>query len=1134
MSLSICSLNVHGLRDSVKCKKVLSFLNIFAFDIVLLQETYLGSSDIKAFKSIWKGPVFYSVAFSNHSCGVIIAFSSTLPCTYSQVRFDNEGRYVSVLCSFNNNVSFRICNIYAPCDPAKRVEFFNSLFYHIRGSESIILGGDFNCVLNQKDKSGDSLNSTCFVGKKELCTILRSFSLIDSWLKVNSDKGHTWFHLGKQQSSRIDKIYVGDNFNVIKSVTIPFHFSDHVILNTFVSLPNVQNNFKSYWKFNVSLCKNDSFVQDFVYYYHLWQTLKPGFNSVVEWWENIKQRIKDLCIKYGVKLAKEKRDHLHNLQNICVSANKDVVSSLLQEEGRGAYIRSREKFLEGKEKPGFFHMNEKLNANFKFIKEVRNKEGVVVSGEEMVSVFHQFFTDLYKCDNNIDLRLQEMFLNSVQSCISLEKSDFLDRPITLEEIKRAIFVMSKNKSPGIDGLPIEFYQRFFDVICDDLLMLYNEIYSIELLSNSQRTAIITLLPKGGDMLDPTNRRPISLLTVDYKIISKVLQLRFSEVLPDIINEFQTCSVSGRSIHLNLCLLRDVIDCAELNDIACAIISMDQCKAFDKVDWNFLFRVLEKFNFGNYIIKWVRILYSDIKSRILINGQLSDDVCIQRGVRQGCPLSPILYVLFIEPLAQFMLSHKGIRGFHIPGGGGKFIKLLQYADDTTCFASSQNDIIRFFESFKSFEKATGASLNMKKTHGLKLGGFVGRKLRADIDWSEEGVKINGIFFGSKFYIQSFWKSLYNKASKKLKTWENRGLSLIGKIGIINSCIFSLFYYAAKVYIPSDDFVSKILKLVFEFIWKKKTELVSRNVIMLEEKNGGLNLDNLQFKMKALFIGNILSFLSGKDTMSCNFLFFRYFLASKLRRMFPFLWSNLVPHSENLSFSYRQAWTILVDLYTRNTNFVNVCKHTSDIVSLLVPGGCVPRVVAAAPARDWHTTWRMIQHPLLCNTLKSFSWKLIHGALFTREKLFRWGIGNGKCSFCSGKESIFHIFWDCNVNYKILCWVNKVTTSMLGSNLSFDKNLFLFGSSVSQLDASVWARVWFLYLVVQKSIWHRRCVMVFEKVFISDDDFILRVKDEIRVRILVDLKRWPRFKFDKTWIQGKAFCSVVDNDINVHLP
>ena len=112
---------MHGLRDSVKCKKVLSFLNIFAFDIVLLQETYLGSSDIKAFKSIWKGPVFYSVAFSNHSCGVIIAFSSKLPCTYSQVRFDNEGRYVSVLCSFNNNVSFRICNIYAPCDPAKRV-----------------------------------------------------------------------------------------------------------------------------------------------------------------------------------------------------------------------------------------------------------------------------------------------------------------------------------------------------------------------------------------------------------------------------------------------------------------------------------------------------------------------------------------------------------------------------------------------------------------------------------------------------------------------------------------------------------------------------------------------------------------------------------------------------------------------------------------------------------------------------------------------------------------------------------------------------------------------------------------------------------------------------------------------------
>ena len=241
------------MRDFVKCKKVLSFLNIFAFDIVLLQETYLGSSDFKVFKSIWKGPVFYSAAFSNHSCGVIIAFSSKLQCTYSQVRFDNEGRYVSVLCSFQDN-SFRICNIYAPCNSANRVDFFNRLFYYARGRESIILGGDFNCVLNQKDKSSDSLNSTCFVGKKELCAITRSFSLVDSYLKVNPvSTGHTWFHLNKKQSSRIDRIYVEENFNIIKSVVIPFYFSDHDIVNTIIRLPNVPIVSKSYWKFNVSL-----------------------------------------------------------------------------------------------------------------------------------------------------------------------------------------------------------------------------------------------------------------------------------------------------------------------------------------------------------------------------------------------------------------------------------------------------------------------------------------------------------------------------------------------------------------------------------------------------------------------------------------------------------------------------------------------------------------------------------------------------------------------------------------------------------------------------------------------------------------------------------------------------------------
>lgn len=108
--------------------------------------------------------------------------------------------------------------------------------------------------------------------------------------------------------------------------------------------------------------------------------------------------------------------------------------------------------------------------------------------------------------------------------------------------------MSGNKSPGTDGLPSEFYKAVFDLIGPDLVQLYSTIFDEGLLSETQRTAVITLIPKKGDPLDPGNRRPISLLTVDYKILAKVLQVRLSKVMSTVVGELQTCAVPGRSIH----------------------------------------------------------------------------------------------------------------------------------------------------------------------------------------------------------------------------------------------------------------------------------------------------------------------------------------------------------------------------------------------------------------------------------------------------------------------------------------------------------------------------------------------------------------------------------------------------------
>lgn len=136
-----------------------------------------------------------------------------------------------------------------------------------------------------------------------------------------------------------------------------------------------------------------------------------------------------------------------------------------------------------------------------------------------------------------------------------------------------------------------------------------QTFSLGTLTSSQRAGIITLLEKPGDLLDPRNKRPISLVNVDYKPLSRALCLRLARVMPDIISPFQTCGVRGRSIHDNIRLLRDLVEFVDGRNLDSLVISLDQQKAFDRVDWSFLFKVLQRFGFGPKFLHWVQLLDS---------------------------------------------------------------------------------------------------------------------------------------------------------------------------------------------------------------------------------------------------------------------------------------------------------------------------------------------------------------------------------------------------------------------------------------------------------------------------------------------------------------------------------------------
>ena len=252
--------------------------------------------------------------------------------------------------------------------------------------------------------------------------------------------------------------------------------------------------------------------------------------------------------------------------------------------------------------------------------------------------------------------------------------------------------MAHGKAPGSDGLPMEFFVKFWDILGLDLVDVLNSCYLSGSLSLSQRRGIISLVFKKGDRLDARNWRPISLLNVDYKLASRAIAGRLLKVIHSVVNKDQTC---GRFIGENVALLRDVVDFASSSNVPVAIISLDQEKAFDRVDWRFMRATLSKMGFGSSFIRWVDLFYTGVQSAVIVNGYLSGFFSLSRGVRQGCPLSPLLYVLVSEVLAVNNRANPAITGLFLPGVPAPLSPITQYADDTSLITGSDRSIRAVF-------------------------------------------------------------------------------------------------------------------------------------------------------------------------------------------------------------------------------------------------------------------------------------------------------------------------------------------------------------------------------------------------------------------------------------------------------
>ena len=339
----------------------------------------------------------------------------------------------------------------------------------------------------------------------------------------------------------------------------------------------------------------------------------------------------------------------------------------------------------------------------------------------------------------------------------------------------------------------------------------------------------------------------------------------------------------------------MVDYTKRNGLSGLLIAIDFEKAFDTLNFNFLIRTLHKFNFGPSFIHWIRVLYKNVSSCVINNGFTTAPFSLGRGVRQGDPLSPYLFIIALETLSIRIRRDNKIQGFKI---GEEIVKLSLFADDMTCFLRDRNEYTALFHILESFGNQSGLQVNHGKTEILALGNHTVQH----VDFAKHNVceiiKILGVHFGYDLKQRDTlnYRQTLKDIKKSINMWKWRGLSLLGRIQIIKTFAIPKLMYRASVIPISKELIKEANSIFYGFIWNGKDK-VKRLALISDFKKGGLKMSDIESMIKAkrvnclkkfmedyrspwkAILDKLLSPIGGRFVLYCNF------DTSKLKIQFP---------------------------------------------------------------------------------------------------------------------------------------------------------------------------------------------------------------------------------------------------------
>ena len=1128
-TLRIGSLNCQGLNGYYTRIALFDYLKNTNLSIIFLQETKLKPENELDYIREWHNHKCIFNSRTGGKSGTAILFNlDSIKMIPTSKMIDLDGRVIAVdIVLFGDR--FRLLNSYGPNEHQRKITFLERLYVYFGTGVNIIWGGDHNIATDSRiDRFPPHLSNDH--GRTEFLQLLNTFDLVDN-CRSRYPNGTFYTYRKGLVRSRIDKICTSSELIINEYSHEDTSFSDHDLVMSKISYVSCFDRGPGIWRNNIKYLGDEDLVQNLSLVWRICQGDPIVHSNLPKWWQDTKYKIKMTYINFskqkGVLARRAAQMREQGLQNIIIALNnnpydkklateytrvKKHVVNLRIKETKERILKSDAHYLMHGDKPTKKFFDEFRNrSEAHSIRALKNDMGVEVTDiKDILHIAENFYKGLFSSQdiqqNEADVFLAGISVN--QSCTNLMNSLLL--PISDDEIKDVINNLKNGKSPGPDGLSIEFYKAMYPVIKEELRQLLNFYLFNGRMFAKFKAGIIKLIPKYPAYNEIENFRPISLLNVDYKIFTKIISNRIQPILEKIIHDSQYC-MPGKDINQMNILVRDLVDEMKSDSSDAFFVSIDFRKAFDTISHNFLYQVLEKYGFPCRFIEIIMELFRDAGSHLLINGYKSKKIKLKSGTRQGDPISRDVFILVMNPLLEFLNACNLIRKYE--SRSKKEFLTLAYMDDLNYVTQSISGLMNALFYIKKFGKASGLQMNMQKTKGKffnKKNIFSVASLPA-ISWEDE-ITVLKINHGPATWVQAQWDQTLTKLRKEVSYFGSVAHSVRAKAIISKSKLLAMLTYLCGCQVMPDKIRISIDKLLIKFlvpflpVTANSADEIKRKFFSFATPRflGGCEIDFLTLHADLLLLKPIMCYLKELKLNQClissNLYFVEYNVGMQLCNYFGIKINNCTPHAETPSFTYNYVLSMIKWF---KITFKELTDGTVNSI--------YKRIVCSMNQQSLHFKSHRIFAKGLPSYLQSFNYKLHNDLLPVRTMFQEYALDNdSRCNFCQiGPESIFHLFGTCEKLKTIWSMLKEVYFLVSNERFDFQYSRINLKLDLTNIKCSRIYEKTLVYLnsIVNYSIWKMRNDIRFKFEVFDPNVLVKKVLRSVGARKNVDSKLSP---------------------------